>query len=427
MPPESAPPTLAAGDWPAAVVLGAYQTGVVALRGLRRRGVRVTLLDCDQRQMGFRSRHGPAMLCPDPDAEPERWIAFMGELGRRHADRPALMSSADQFVTAIARHAGELRRHFRLSDGAELQGALADKDSQYALAAQHGMPMPLTRQVAAPPEVDAFASRAMFPCVLKPLHFREWQRLPAGHRLAYQKLVVAHDARELRESYQLAAQANPIVILQEIIQGPDTNKRVYLAHYRGDGVRTGHALFRALRCDPVGFGPATVTEPVADEEAEATCDAFLRAIGYTGICEIEVKRDARDGRVKLIESNPRLSGGGDAGPYDGVDLAWLHYLALIGVRHAPVSPRRRDFRHVVVRADASAAVRYLRAGLIGWCDLLRSYRPPLAFFDLDPRDPVYSLRTVAAAGRTILRESVGPRNPADAVAARDAGLASSAN
>ena len=51
-----------------------------------------------------------------------------------------------------------------------------------------------------------------------------------------------------------------------------------------------------------------------------------------------MKRDTRDGRVKLIEANPRLSGGGDAAPYAGVDLCWLHYLDLIGKRVAPVTP-----------------------------------------------------------------------------------------
>ena len=97
-------------------------------------------------------------------------------------------------------------------------------------------------------------------------------------------------------------------------------------------------MFKELRCDPIGFGPASVTEPVRDEETDGVCDRFLRSIGYAGICEIEMKRDTRDGQVKLIEANPRLSGGGDAAPYAGVDTCWLHYLDLIGVPVTPVVP-----------------------------------------------------------------------------------------
>ena len=422
MPTADELPARARPEWPGAVILGAFQTGVVNLRNLVGRGVRTRLVDCDERQTGFRSRHGPALRCPDPDRAPGEWLEAMRSLAADAPERPVLLASADQFVTAIARFAGELRQWYRVGDGAELQGALADKDTQYALAERHGMAMPLTRFVSTPEEVEAFAAAAMFPCVLKPVHFREWQRLPADHALSFRKIAVAHDAAELLAQHALACAANPQVIVQEIIQGPDTNKRVYLAHYAADGTRTGHALFRELRCDPVGFGSATVSEPVTDPEAAAACDAFLRAIGYRGICEIEVKRDVRDGRVKLIEANPRLSGGGDAGPYDGVDLAWLHYLDRIGVRHRPVAPLGRDFRHVVLRAEAHAAVRYWRAGLIGWRELLAPWRPPLAFFDLDWRDPVYSARTLAATARAVLRESLARRNPEYEVAARDAGL-----
>ena len=62
-----------------------------------------------------------------------------------------------------------------------------------------------------------------------------------------------------------------------------------------------------------------------------------------------MKWDSRDGRVKLIEANPRLSGGGDAAPYAGVDLCWLHYLDLIGQPVTQWRPIARDFRHVVLR------------------------------------------------------------------------------
>jgi predicted ATP-grasp superfamily ATP-dependent carboligase len=215
-------------------------------------------------------------------------------------------------------------------------------------------------------------------------------------------VAIADTPHHLAESYSLAAVASPEVVVQEIIEGEDSAKRVYLSCYDTSGRRIAAAMFRELRCDPLRFGPASVSEPVVDPETDAVCDRFLRSIGYVGICEIEAKRDARDGKVKLIEANPRLSGGGDAAPYDGVDICWLHYLDLIGKRVAPVSPQGNDFRHVVIRADAHAAMAYWRAGLISWRDIVRSYRPPLAFFDLDPRDWRYSAETIAIAVRAVL-------------------------
>lgn len=324
----------------------------------------------------------------------------MAALSRDLGGRPVLIPSADQFVSAIADHAAFLAEHYILSSGIVRQGQLATKERQYALAADHGMPLPNTQLVATEQEVRTFARAARFPCLLKPHHFREWQAFPREHPLSYQKIAVAATAEALVDTWRLAAGVNPKVIAQEIIEGPDTAKRVYFACYDGQGRRIANATFRELRCFPVGFGPATVSEPVVDPEADEVCDRFLRRIGYSGICEIEVKRDDRDGRLKLIEANPRLTGGGDAAPYAGVDVCWLHYLDLIGQPVTPVAANGRDFRHVVLRDDVGAVLAYRKAGLISWRDVARSYKRPLAFYDFDMHDWRYSAETVYRMART---------------------------
>ncbi|HEV2268359.1 MAG TPA: hypothetical protein VGR92_02775 [Steroidobacteraceae bacterium] len=355
---------------------------------------------------GFKSAYGPARLCPNPDLEPDAWLRFMLDLAGEHKERPVLIASADQFVTAIAKYADVLKSRYIFSSGIALHGALAEKRTQYRLAREHRMPMPRTEFAASLEEVQAFGRVASFPCVVKPNHFREWQRFPVDHPLSYQKVAVVHDASQLCETYELASTVTPEVILQELIQGDDSVKSVYLACYDDQGRRIANAMFRELRCDPMYLGPASITEPFLDQEADRICDNFLRSIGYCGICEIEVKRDTRDGRVKLIEANPRLTGGGDAAPYAGVDLCWLHYLDLIGRTPAPVAPSGKHFRHIVLRADARAVPAYLRAGAITWQDVLRSYRGPKAYYDLDWRDWRYSLETLyIAAGAFVSRLS----------------------
>jgi hypothetical protein len=104
----------------------------------------------------------------------------------------------------------------------------------------------------------------------------------------------------------------------------------------------------------------------------------------------------------MIEANPRLSGGGDAAPYAGVDLAWLHYLDMIGQEVAAVSASSRMFRHVVLRSDVRSIIAYRSRGLITWRDVFRSYRPPLAFFDLDARDWRYSFGTLFTMARSAI-------------------------
>jgi D-aspartate ligase len=408
LPAADAPPLKARRHWPPAVIAGAYRTGVLGVRALSRRGVRATSFDSDSSMPGFRSVYGKARLCPDPDTDPHGWLSFMIQLAHELGEKAVLIPSADQFVSAIARHADDLANHYILSPNVRVQGLLATKETQYELAVRHGMAIPHTRVVSTRADIEAFADNASFPCLLKPIHFREWRAFAPGHPLYYAKIAIARSRSDLIRDWELAATINPKTIAQEIIEGDDTAKRVYVACYDGTSQRIANAMFRELRCNPLQFGPATVSEPVSDAETDAICDSFLRRIGYTGICEIEMKRDARDGRVKMIEANPRLTGGGDAAPYAGVDICWLHYLDMIGVRFKAVSPSPSRFRHIDLRADVAAIFAYRRAGLLSWRDVAESYRGQLAFFDFDAQDWRYSGETVYRMVRSALRELITP-------------------
>jgi predicted ATP-grasp superfamily ATP-dependent carboligase len=380
-------PTQAAPGWPPVVVAGAYQTGIVLMRNLARRGVSVSCVDCNPQQPGFKTVYGKARLCPNPDDRPAEWSGFMVELAKEIGGRPVLIPSSDQFVTAIAGQAVQLREHFVfLESGVAIQALLATKRRQYEIAAGSGLPTPRTQFVSSLAELRRFAEEARFPCLLKPVHCREWERFPVGHPLLNQKTALARSLAELESQYRLAEAVTSELVVQEVIEGPDDAKLVYLSCYGRDGVRLGACLVRELRTDPIYFGSASVVEPVEDPEVDALCDGFLRRIGYAGLCEIELKRDSRDHCVKLIEANPRYSVTADAAPYAGVDLGWLHYLDLIGQRVEPVQAGKSDFRHIVLRRDFACFRSYRKAGLLSWRELFRSYRRPVAFFDFDLRD-----------------------------------------
>ncbi|MFY9727657.1 MAG: hypothetical protein WAJ87_19330 [Bryobacteraceae bacterium] len=398
-------PQRAEPGWPPVVVAGGFQTGVLLMRNLERRGLKVFCVEWFREQPCFRSVYGTSFECPNPDEKPAEWIEFMIGLGKRIGARPVLIPSADQFVTAIARYADQLDPHFQFCrEGAALQGLLATKERQYDLAEKHGLPVPRTRFVGSLADLADFASAARFPCLLKPLHAREWSRLPAGHPFRGAKLVVAKSRDELFEKYEMVAGFNPELVVQEVIEGPDSAKLVYLSCYARDGRRIGACMVRELRTAPIYFGSASIVEPVSDPETDQLCDRFLRGIGYAGICEIELKRDTRDGRAKMIEANPRYSGTADAAPYAGVDTGWLHYLDVIGQPVAFVAQNNRDFRHIVLTADFASFRSYRRDGLLSWGEFIRSYRPPVAFFDFDLHD----WRVTAHTVDMLIRILVGP-------------------
>src|SRR5580704_15882518 len=204
----------------------------------------------------------------------------------------------------------------------------------------------------------------MFPAILKPLHFREWKKIPPSHPLFEKKLIVVNSPEELASQYALAAAINPQMVVQEMIEGPDTAKLVYLSCYDRDSRRIAGCMMREIRTQPMSFGSATVVEPVDDPETDRLCDEFLRKLHYFGLCEIELKRDSRDGRIKMIEANPRFSATSDAAVYAGVDLGWIHYLDLAGETVTPVFGDGRFFLHIQLFQDVVAFHSYIQAGLL---------------------------------------------------------------
>ncbi|MFL6448872.1 MAG: hypothetical protein ACJ746_14465 [Bryobacteraceae bacterium] len=396
-------PERAEENWPPAVVAGAYQTGVNLMRNLLRRGVNACAFDANPKQTGFSSRYGKTYLCPNPDTHGEEWVSFMHNLARQIGRKPVLIPAADQFVSAIGAHIGELKDHFIfLPEAFAIQARLATKEQQYALAEANGLPTPRTRFIRSAAELNDFARTANFPCLIKPLHCREWERMPAGHRLLNQKLATAETPEELLARYESVQQYTPELVVQEIIQGPDTAKFCYMACFSRTGKKLGGCLVRQLRTEPAHFGSATVVEPAVDAEAQSVSDHFLASVGYQGLCELELKRDSRDGRIRLIEINPRYSITTDSAPHAGVDTGWLHYLDLIGANVRPVEQNSYDFRHIVLRRDVSSIRTNMREGLLNWSGLIHSYRRPLHFFDFDLRDRKLSWLTVVEVVKSFL-------------------------
>ena len=358
------------------------------MRNLEKRGVRACCVDWNTQNAGFTSVYGKTWKCPDPDADPDGWIDFMTELAATMDQKPVLIAASDPFVTAMARHRDTLATLYRFcAETAELQAALCSKESLYTLSEKYSFPIPNTRYISNTEELGEFARTVRSPCIMKPQQAIKWTRLASNHPMRDRKLVRATSEQDLIAKYRLTVEWTPDVVVQEEIAGPDTAKLVYLSCYSQTGERLAHSVFRERRtAPPVHFGSASMVEPVIDSETESMCDEFLRNMGYRGLCEIELKRDSQDGIVKMIEANPRYTGTSDASPYDGVDLGWIHYLDLIGHSVKPVQPLVRDFRHVMFINDLEGMSYYVDEGLETWSSIIRSYRPPVYFFDLDPRD-----------------------------------------
>jgi hypothetical protein len=142
-----------------------------------------------------------------------------------------------------------------------------------------------------------------------------------------------------------------------------------------DGAPAAAFTARKVRQWPQTGGATAVSRSTADAGLVDSVLPFFRAVGWRGAAEVELKHDARDGRDKVIEINPRFPGYARFPWHCGLDLPLLAARLALGDAAPAVLPDYRTGETYVaptlfartVREDARTVglVRSLRRA---WAD-----------------------------------------------------------
>jgi predicted ATP-grasp superfamily ATP-dependent carboligase len=319
-----------AGKGTAVVAEVAWVNGLAAIRSLGRRGLRVLALDHRPYALGFRSRYAEPRLAPDPLDDEDGFIAALRSVAEETDDVLPVFPTHDEHVNAIARHVDVLSDRYRFPFPSwEVLERIQSKRHQLETAEAAGLPVPRTFHPASRDEALAAGEELGFPVLVKPSANVGFRR---SHR---RQLFRCENAAELESAYEAAAPHEPMV--QELIPGGDEELFTLGSYVSREGealgLFTGHKLSQTR-----GFmGSARVGEARWVDEVAEQGLAFLRALGFHGISQVETKRDPRDGRFKLMEVNPRLWQWHSLAAACGVDLPYIAYRDLVG---DPLPPAR---------------------------------------------------------------------------------------
>ena len=135
-------------DSPPAVVIGAtWANGLGLLRSLGQAGVPVLVLDPKPHAIGRYSRYATAALvCPDAGEKEAEFLDFMDLLGERLRHPGVIFLTRDQDVSTVSRNQSRLERGFLIPFADwEVLSQIVDKQGQYAVAQDVGVPLPVTR------------------------------------------------------------------------------------------------------------------------------------------------------------------------------------------------------------------------------------------------------------------------------------------
>lgn len=285
---------------PFAAVLGLSPTGLYAIRELGAEGIPVLGLD-GSRQPGGYSRYlnaGPRLIIESGEA---RAVARLLDASERHGARGVLIPTSDAYIEFVVRNAGALsaRYDFQASYTSGAAAQLMDKGRFTTLCREHGVEAPAFWRCGST-ELAGLSERVAYPCLLKPALIHLVKDFMAGR-----KVFIARDAGQFRLAAAQAAAAGGDWLVQEIIPGPESSITVFGAYFAKDGFPRQSFTGRKLRQFPPGFGSASLVRSEVLEETRRRSEAFLSAAGFRGIAGTEFKLDERDGKLKMIEVNPR--------------------------------------------------------------------------------------------------------------------------
>ncbi len=322
----------------AAVVLGAGVNGLGVARSLARARVPVWLLDADARRPEMHTR--VARPLEVRALHGETLVEELVRLGAAQFSgmRPVLLLTQEESVKAVSHQRDRLSALYRFSlPPSDVVDTLLHKQGFQRRAEQLGSPIPSLVHVRTRADLPALGS-LHYPVVIKP-----------GERNAEysRQFKKAYRVESAAEGIELVRRILPVmadVVVQEWIEGPDSNIYFCLQYIDRHGQAVGSFTGRKIRSWPpqVGGTASCVAAPEVHAELSAMTTRFFQAAGVIGMASMEYKRDTRSGKFRMVEPTVgRTDYQEEVAALNGVNLPYAAWCSELGLPFpAPTATRR---------------------------------------------------------------------------------------
>ena len=264
-------------------------------KALREMGCEVTTYNGSKLDPGYASKYPHRKLLAYCDAhDPEgSYKAIMAELEAYHYDLVIPMN--DDVAIILSKYKEELEKLTSIHVNSwELFTMASDKLKTMAACMKNGLPCPKT--YLSLNEFRADAQNVQYPIVCKP-----------RTGCAAVGFYVAKDEQDLVEYYLKAEKKYGPCLIQEYIPQDGLQYKAELYIDR-NGEMKAACLFAKVRWYPINGGSSTLNETIDNPQIVEDCRKLLKFIGWRGYADIDLIQDTRDGKVKIMEINPRITG-----------------------------------------------------------------------------------------------------------------------
>ena len=301
------------------------------------------------------------MAVVEPNLEDDAvFVRTLTDFAKAHTGKTlVLVSCGDNYTGLMARARAALEPYYKFACPApELVAELDTKEFFYQACERHGLSYPRTFGCTNE-NYKTVELPFPFPCIIKASNSVAYWNCKFPHK---KKVFVAYNKEEFdaitAAIYSSSYQDN--LVLQEYIPGDDNCMRVLNCYSGLDHKVKLMALGRPLLEEqtPEGIGNYAAIMNVRDDELMEKMKAFLEDVGWEGFSNFDMKYDARDGKYKLFEMNPRQGRSSFFVTASGYNLA--KWLVEDVVEHKEQGLTIADAHHLWMIAPAGIIKKYLK-------------------------------------------------------------------
>ncbi len=251
-------------------------------------------------------------------------------IGAKIGQRSIIIPTSDHAAIFIEEHANHLEKWFLFPKSrVGLARALADKHGLLEICRDAGIECPKTLVVDSYSDFERIIEEFDFPVIVK---FAESWKRPRPKGLS--STAIAANMAELRKILCMAEGPPRVrLLVQECIPSNGGVDAMFAGYCDERSICLIGLTGEKIRSYPPFAGMTSASRSTSEPGLRALAETFLMRIGFTGIVDLEFRRDERDGKFKLLDFNPRI--GAQFQLYEnqaGIDVVRAMHLDLTGRR-----------------------------------------------------------------------------------------------
>lgn len=285
------------------------ENSLAVIRSLGKRGIPVVAAVSKFFAMGKWSKYIVKRIKEPPIDDPRKYVKWLIDVAKEE-NIEVFLPTSDILVWIASNWRDEISDYIKVPLAPkEVVDIALRKDLTYKACEKYGVNYPKTYYPTSYDEVMQLANEIEYPVVVKP-------RTTVGIEIEG-KGFIAKSKKELLEKYQ-PNNFKPFMrpdfkkdptfrwqLIQEFAEGPMRNLYTIGAIFNKKSKPITIFCGRKVRQWPVKMGNCTMAETNYNENAVETSIKLLEKIKWQGVVEVEIKKDAKDEKFKIIELNPR--------------------------------------------------------------------------------------------------------------------------